>query len=835
MSDGLIRWKVASSDPNVASDTGTVWVWIDNAKVLHWRDENNNTGTFADNQKVLVSATDTTSEYLLDKLQAGTNITLTKTNTGGNETILIESSGSDDSDIVIDQKNANGWVDETEVSLNFSNTTRTLTVSPTASNYNYYSEGTKYTKSVAEEAVIDNTEGAWYIYYNGATLTATQTWSDDLITRYCLVAFIYWDSENSKQVLFATELHGMSMASYTHLYLHNTVGAALESGGTLGDISANDTTPTDASTQLSIVPTVIWDEDVKHSHTSKLASANIAIYYRSGLASSNIWRVNESSNLVGLSTDTGRLAWNELSGGSWSLVEANDASFVLYHIFTFNDRDRKYGALMGTHSYLTRNDAENGITSELENFYNSGLVSPEFKFLGTVILETDDSFTGNSIKSRIVSSSNDDDYVDLRSINIRTVASVSEISENRWTVSPYSENSITNRNNSDVSIGSPYASSRMFVGGGEFYAKIGSILVYTYNSVGGIFTDVTHKAVSLDGSVIDFPDALTDNALYFSSIIGVDGLHYGLKVTQTVQAVLGTGSIVFEYWNGTAWTEFNYMLVDYDDDLFLPYAKSSFTTGTGDYWILYGGSIAENWTASDPMSLGTSYKWIRCRISSTVTTPPSFESIMLAPSFMKAGGDGTILLSGKARFKDNLGINFGTFAAADNSPSSEDIYISDNVHVGRLENLFANNATDRTGFAVALPNNICTANHIFLRFFFTGNSNEAEADVDFVIRWALQNSITNNIVYNGAYAAPSQAEGEQTISSSYTMPANSSRETQFVEIPIDVSDAIAEREDGRCDVLWLTFERTYGDDYSGNIILQHVTAIYSAWKIGGRK
>jgi hypothetical protein len=47
----------------------------------------------ADDEKVKVSANDTTANYLLSKLTAGSGITLTETNNGGNETITVEATG----------------------------------------------------------------------------------------------------------------------------------------------------------------------------------------------------------------------------------------------------------------------------------------------------------------------------------------------------------------------------------------------------------------------------------------------------------------------------------------------------------------------------------------------------------------------------------------------------------------------------------------------------------------------------------------------------------------------------------------------------------------------
>lgn len=44
--------------------------------------------------QVKISATDTTADYLFSKLVAGTGVTLTQNNAGGNETITIASSSS---------------------------------------------------------------------------------------------------------------------------------------------------------------------------------------------------------------------------------------------------------------------------------------------------------------------------------------------------------------------------------------------------------------------------------------------------------------------------------------------------------------------------------------------------------------------------------------------------------------------------------------------------------------------------------------------------------------------------------------------------------------------
>jgi len=51
-------------------------------------------GAAGADKKVKVSSTDTKADSLIEKLEAGTNITLTKTNVGGDEKLKIDASGS---------------------------------------------------------------------------------------------------------------------------------------------------------------------------------------------------------------------------------------------------------------------------------------------------------------------------------------------------------------------------------------------------------------------------------------------------------------------------------------------------------------------------------------------------------------------------------------------------------------------------------------------------------------------------------------------------------------------------------------------------------------------
>jgi hypothetical protein len=81
-----------------ATDTGELGLYTNGAWVWF------SSGASAADVKAKVSSGDTTTDYLFSKLAAGTNITLTKNNPGGNETITITAaSGSfDPSTILVD-------------------------------------------------------------------------------------------------------------------------------------------------------------------------------------------------------------------------------------------------------------------------------------------------------------------------------------------------------------------------------------------------------------------------------------------------------------------------------------------------------------------------------------------------------------------------------------------------------------------------------------------------------------------------------------------------------------------------------------------------------------
>jgi hypothetical protein len=308
-----------------------------------------------------------------------------------------------------------GWDPSAVLALSFSDSSpdRTFTITPTGT-ATYYINNAMYPINVADTVQIDDTEGVWYIYYAGSVLTASQTpWviKNDSV---CMVTQFYWDATNNKHFLLGKETHGWKMDGATHNRLHDIDGSGLESGGTLSDFDVDGSGNDNTNAQFQNDATEIHDEDIEISHALRAKGVNLTKIYRDGADASNIWRVDEDDPYPLVHTgNVGeiRAAWNQLSGGTWSLVEVSDNQFVLAHIFVNTDTTRRYHCVIGQAEYATKNAARSGARTELIDIRDAGLPTPEFVAIATVIIQTKDSYS-NTPSSKLVSVNVDgDEYI----------------------------------------------------------------------------------------------------------------------------------------------------------------------------------------------------------------------------------------------------------------------------------------------------------------------------------------------------------------------------------------------------------------------------------------
>lgn len=368
---------------------------------------------------------------------------------------------------------------------------------------------------------------------------------------------------------------------------------------------------------------------------------------------------------------------------------------------------------------------------------------------------------------------------------------------------------------------------------GEGFPTVRGMRIYNYDN--STFTDVTDVAASPSGSTFTMGTDIDDAVYVTWDLINSDTADYskffGLFNNVTTAMVEGAGSAQWEYWDGDSWELLTEMVTEARSPYY-PSNGHSFEY-TGLHNIRFNNHELNNhWAKSNPPGTGPSTYWLRFRITTAITTGPTIQYIKMHTNRTEINADGWLEYFGNARPIGRLPWDIGLLEPAVDSPSDQDVYLSDNLDVGRLENMFENATVDRSGFVGHLPFDFDTSCPIKLRvsMFSVGTSGGN-------IRWVLRiaKSSDGDSVYETRQKAPPTAPEQTEIIS--ILPAPSTLNVQLThEFEFDVSQMVSRRSSGFGDLLWITLERTgnHGDDtHNDDIAAISISAYYTRWCEGG--
>ncbi len=314
-----------------------------------------------------------------------------------------------------DTNDPTGFLDPDDSTISFVDETRTLTIQPAVTSFDYYIKGIKYTVSSSNNVVISDTEGIHYIYYDGSTLTAianpTGSQIETIIKEKALVSIVHWNAVDDERILLGNERHGCSMSGETHYFLHNFLGTQYKSGCGLNNLVTEGDGSLNTHIQFGMDAGIVADEDLTLSRSAVTSTTGLPVYYKSG--ASGLWRRGLNAGYSILTTGTGRAAWNEDTGSTWQKSEVANNSFTLYHIYATNDLDYPFASIMGQSTYLTKSAAIEAAATEINNLVTTDLSFVEFKPIATSVVQTSNSYT-NSQKSRYREIDTNVDFVDWR-------------------------------------------------------------------------------------------------------------------------------------------------------------------------------------------------------------------------------------------------------------------------------------------------------------------------------------------------------------------------------------------------------------------------------------
>ena len=341
------------------------------------------------------------------------------TNIGTNTHAQIDTFMANTANVYAESKEPTGFFSRATSTLSFDNGTRNFSITPTGSTFEFWVKGVKYTKTGAQTIQIPALSGNHFIYFDATgTLGTTQVSSSDLFIDNALISIIYWNTDTNTRTYFAEERHGMQMDGATHSYLHTVFGAQFISGLALQGFSVNGNGSLDAHAQFTSDSGTIKDEDITITIS---AQTQIPVLYRQGL----LWRKKTAdafpfiySGTAGYTGAAGRIPYNEFTGGAWQLTQIANNDFALVHLFATNDIENPVVAIQGIATYGNVSAARLAASSEITSL--SGLPFAEFVALGSVVLESSNSYTNTP--QAVVRSVNGGDYVDFRGTQLYTPA-----------------------------------------------------------------------------------------------------------------------------------------------------------------------------------------------------------------------------------------------------------------------------------------------------------------------------------------------------------------------------------------------------------------------------
>lgn len=314
----------------------------------------------------------------------------------------------------------NGFVDMDDVTVSINEGTRTLTLTGT---FDIISNGTQYTKT-DPSVVWNDTYGPKYFAFDSAgTLTLYGATTEASLTELCLVGYLWWHQFDDYAAggFFNMMKHPEAPARTWYQELQ-TKGLQWYRGCLPAEITADGDGSLDAHVQVRCYSGHAILGGTNHDITARLKTDNIAKIGRNGSDSGGFYQqIDEGTSAIVMTTGSGRAAYIT-AGSSHSLTEAADGNFVWAHLIAATGDNYDEGKVLGYagfNDYGTKKEAEDNLFWELSQIKvhpdnaDAGMqscIQPLYSFL----VQTKTAYT-NTSNSRIVTLTNGEDYVDVRS------------------------------------------------------------------------------------------------------------------------------------------------------------------------------------------------------------------------------------------------------------------------------------------------------------------------------------------------------------------------------------------------------------------------------------
>lgn len=362
-------------------------------------------------------------------------------------------------------------------------------------------------------------------------------------------------------------------------------------------------------------------------------------------------------------------------------------------------------------------------------------------------------------------------------------------------------------------------------------------LVYTKSDI-GVYTDVTSQSKIEGGTTYTFPNTNTNSAIYFSSdrVDPLNGNAYqmftNIKMFLDTHGVLGTGSMVWEYWNGVSWFNVNCMLVD-ESGFYYQTTNNDFSDTNLDLvtQCYFNKDMKKDWTDTTDIGNLPNRKWIRLRIDSSITTAPIFEYTKIGTSRVEDNANGL-----RQYFDDARGQGFLPFSWSHvddisglSGMSDNDTFITKTMGLGAQNNKFNSGTNSLASFVTIMNDDVDTSCPLILNMLWFGDNDGNPSDyVEFDISYKNQ---TQGVAhYDTKPAAPNTDSAVKFLNVQVDVSTIINQTLFETNIALDISSYAARNFDKFKTNIIINIKRNgASDSYSGDITIINANMYYTSW------
>jgi hypothetical protein len=329
-----------------------------------------------------------------------------------------------------------------------------------------------------------------------------------------------------------------------------------------------------------------------------------------------------------------------------------------------------------------------------------------------------------------------------------------------------------------------------------------------------------------------------DDAMYIGSTSTTPLSFPGLKVFLTKPITLSTGTIydaiIWEYWNGSAWTELPLMSTHSD----IPYdSYANVTYGYGDPSVGNPSAVAFQYRFGDILDWattsvdGTTGYWVRTRAvtAANIDQIPIIEQFKLHTDRSEINKDGYLEFFGLARPTRKMYITSkmiyepgGSFT----NPADQRLVPASGMTANIKDGQLNNSQDTAQSFVLEMPNEIDTSEIVQMKVTFA-TENTISGDMQLRTDYAFTRDGDDMGVPGGTPSATTRTTNNETV----VVSAPGTQQSHIFNL--DLTEFVP-----GLDTLWLQFVRegtSVSDTFSGQVYVFAWTLVYKVWASGGHE